>query len=150
MLGTVVSALLRLVFTADQVQSYGWRIGYILGFGIGIFGKWLRKGLEESPEFEQAKAELASDNVAPSNPLRDAFTKYHKEVLMVMTTVSIWCTGFYTCFVWIGTFYGIVNDPEAVGEEADTELECTSERHDAISNPFLVTSAEMVLLILLL
>ena len=74
-----------------QVMRFGWRLGYVFGMVIGLAGVWLRRGLEESPEFLDAKAEMVGDNVAPANPLKDAFTKYYKEVLIVMCTVSIWC-----------------------------------------------------------
>ena len=95
MLGTLVSSIIRLIFAEEGVMLYGWRVGYIIGFLIGIAGVQLRKGLEESPEFTQAKAEIDAEQVVPSNPLKDAFTKYNKEVLMVMTTVSIWCCGMH-------------------------------------------------------
>ena len=90
MLGNAAKAVTTALLTPEQVRSFGWRLCYIAGFGIGIFGKHLRKSLEESPEFENAKKELAGDNVAPPNPLKEAFTKYRKEVAIVATSTSIW------------------------------------------------------------
>jgi hypothetical protein len=54
---------------------------------------------------------FAAEARAAGNPLKEAFTKYRKEVLMVMTTVSIWCCGFYTvscsCTHMIHTHYPV-------------------------------------------
>ena len=90
MFGNGAKALTVYLLSAEAVKSYGWRLCYIAGFGLGLFGDHLRKGLEESREFEQAKAELVGDNVAPPNPLKEAFTKYYKEVCIVSTSTSIW------------------------------------------------------------
>lgn len=90
MLGNAAKAITVALLTPEQVKSWGWRLCYVAGFALGLFGKHLRKGLEESPEFEKAKAELMKDNVAPPNPLKEAFTKYYKEVCIVATSTSIW------------------------------------------------------------
>jgi MHS family proline/betaine transporter-like MFS transporter len=90
MMGNAAKAITVALLRPEQVKNWGWRVCYIAGFALGLFGKHLRKGLEESPEFEKAKAELVKDNVAPPNPLKEAFTKYYKEVCIVATSTSIW------------------------------------------------------------
>jgi len=89
MLGNAAKAVTYALLDPQDAADWGWRVCYVAGFGLGIIGIQLRKGLEESPEFEKAKKELVGDNVAPENPLKEAFTKYHKEVLVVMTSVSM-------------------------------------------------------------
>ena len=89
MLGNAAKAITYALLDPQDAADWGWRVCYVAGFGLGIIGIQLRKGLEESPEFEKAKKELVGDNVAPENPLKEAFTKYHKEVLVVMTSVSM-------------------------------------------------------------
>ena len=90
MFGNAAKALTTAFLSPEAVKSWGWRLCYVAGFGLGLFGKHLRKGLEESPEFEKAKAELQGDHVAPPNPLKEALTKYYKEVCIVSTSTSIW------------------------------------------------------------
>ena len=106
LLGNAGKAVTYYILDPEPAAAWGWRACYVAGFGLGLVGIQLRKGLEESPEFERAKKELAGSNVAPENPLKEAFTKYHKEVLTVMCSVAIWCCGFYTFMIWIGTYYG--------------------------------------------
>lgn len=90
MLGNAAKALTVALLSPEAVKSWGWRMCYVAGFALGLFGIHLRRGLEESPEFERAKAELVGTNVAPPNPLKEAFTKHYKEVCTVATSVSIW------------------------------------------------------------
>ena len=46
--------------------------------------------------------------------------------------------------IWIGTFYGMVNDPESAGG-----FETGAAAPGTIANPFVVTSIEMMLLVVL-
>ncbi|MFN9000630.1 MAG: MFS transporter, partial [Holosporales bacterium] len=47
-LGTGIGALC----TADQMPAWGWRIPFILGGVLGILIYWLRRNLEETPDFQ--------------------------------------------------------------------------------------------------
>jgi MHS family metabolite:H+ symporter-like MFS transporter len=63
-------ALLLAVLSEDQLLSWGWRLPFLLSFGLMLFAVWLRRRLKESPVFEQredvvdgvalSKAELAA------------------------------------------------------------------------------------------
>ncbi|MCZ9336723.1 MFS transporter, partial [Streptomyces sp. TRM76130] len=46
-------AVLLAVLSEDQLLSWGWRLPFLLSFGLMIFAVWLRRGLKESPVFEE-------------------------------------------------------------------------------------------------
>ncbi|MEU4659196.1 MFS transporter [Streptomyces sp. NPDC023723] len=46
-------AVLLSVLSEDQLLSWGWRLPFLLSFALMIFAVWLRRGLKESPVFEQ-------------------------------------------------------------------------------------------------
>ncbi len=46
-------ALLLAVLSEEQLLSWGWRLPFLLSFGLMIFAVWLRRRLKESPVFEQ-------------------------------------------------------------------------------------------------
>jgi MFS transporter, MHS family, proline/betaine transporter len=56
---TAVSLSVRTFLDPLLVPDYGWRIAFILGGLGGVLSFWLRRSLEESPEFERMRS-LAS------------------------------------------------------------------------------------------
>ncbi len=46
-------ALLLAVLSEEQLLSWGWRLPFLLSFGLMLFAVWLRRRLKESPVFEQ-------------------------------------------------------------------------------------------------
>ncbi|WP_069388261.1 MFS transporter [Cellulosimicrobium cellulans] len=67
-------ALLLATLSEEQLLSWGWRLPFLLSFGLMIFAVWLRQKLKESPVFEQredvvdgvalSKAQLAEARAA--------------------------------------------------------------------------------------
>ncbi|MEW1718307.1 MFS transporter [Streptomyces sp. NPDC093109] len=45
-------AILLAVLSDEQLLSWGWRLPFLLSFGLMIFAVWLRRNLKESPVFE--------------------------------------------------------------------------------------------------
>ncbi|MER5430020.1 MFS transporter [Streptomyces sp. NPDC002588] len=46
-------AVLLAVLSEDQLLSWGWRLPFLLSFVLMLFAFWLRRGLKESPVFEE-------------------------------------------------------------------------------------------------
>ncbi|MEV0221783.1 MFS transporter [Streptomyces sp. NPDC050704] len=46
-------AILLAVLSEDQLLSWGWRLPFLLSFALMFFAVWLRRGLKESPVFEE-------------------------------------------------------------------------------------------------
>ncbi|MEU9061256.1 MFS transporter [Streptomyces sp. NPDC048430] len=46
-------AVLLAVLSEEQLLSWGWRLPFLLSFAMMIFAVWLRRGLKESPVFEE-------------------------------------------------------------------------------------------------
>ncbi len=49
---SIMIAVLTFFLTDEQMASFGWRIPFLLGLFLGLFGLYLRRKLEESPVFE--------------------------------------------------------------------------------------------------
>ena len=64
---SIMIALLSFFLTHDQMQAWGWRIPFILGLFLGLFGLYLRRRLEESPVYENDVASTPQrDNIGSS------------------------------------------------------------------------------------
>jgi MHS family proline/betaine transporter-like MFS transporter len=59
-LATVLSLLIQTFVPADLLVTYGWRIPFWVGGALGIVGFWVRRSLQESPEFERVKTRTSS------------------------------------------------------------------------------------------
>ncbi|MEV0600585.1 MFS transporter [Streptomyces sp. NPDC050315] len=46
-------AILLAVLSEEQLITWGWRLPFLLSFGLMIFAVWLRRNLKESPVFEE-------------------------------------------------------------------------------------------------
>jgi len=99
--GQVLAALVLLVMqgllTAEQLESWGWRVPFLIGAGCAVFGFYLRRNLDESEEFLQAAA------TRRGNPLREVF-KHPRELLLVFGLTMGGTAAFYTFSTYMPTF----------------------------------------------
>jgi len=65
LLGSGVAALMNTVFTADDMQGWGWRVPFLIGGILGPVGLYMRREMEETPAYVAA-IETAPDENEPS------------------------------------------------------------------------------------
>jgi MHS family proline/betaine transporter-like MFS transporter len=82
------------------VQSFGWRIPFLLGLIIGGIGLFLRSGLDESPAFKKLKAA----GQLSKTPILDSFRYHWKEILTVVGATCVGSINFYLIFVYLTTY----------------------------------------------
>ncbi|MEU7810792.1 MFS transporter [Pseudonocardia sp. NPDC049154] len=85
-LGAFVVLVLTISMSADTLNSWGWRVPFLLGFPLLAIGLYLRYRIAESPEFEEVKAE----NARVKSPLRSLFREHWRAFLTVLGI----CIGF--------------------------------------------------------
>jgi MFS family permease len=61
MLLATLSVSLMVTLPDESFMAWGWRVPFVLSAGLVFLGLWIRNGLDETPEFKQAKE---SGNVA--------------------------------------------------------------------------------------
>ncbi|QRX83927.1 MFS transporter [Glaciimonas sp. PAMC28666] len=87
LLAAAFGAVLSSQLSTEQLEGWGWRLPFLFGLLIGPAGYYIRRNLEESPEFAAASA--------TSTPLSDIMT-FQKERLLIgtgsviMATVSVY------------------------------------------------------------
>lgn len=85
-----------LFFSEKFVTTIGWRLSFIIGGLIGLFGFYLRNKLQESPYFEH----LEKHHQISRAPILDAFRK-HKKHLAIAFLISISeVVGFFTIAIF--------------------------------------------------
>jgi MHS family proline/betaine transporter-like MFS transporter len=99
-LGTMISAVLAKVMSAEEFDTYGWRIPFILGFFIGIIGLYIRTKLQESPIFITAQE---SGHISES-PIKETLRRNYKEVLLGIGLYMAVTIPFYIQTVFMPSF----------------------------------------------
>jgi MHS family proline/betaine transporter-like MFS transporter len=80
LLAAAVAFTLTTVMPADAFTDWGWRIPFLLAVPIAFVGLYIRRRLDETPEFREVLA-LAKKDRIEQTPLRDAVRYYWRDML---------------------------------------------------------------------
>ena len=75
--------VLALVQSEDAFNSWGWRIPFLLSAVLVLVGLWVRLSLEDAEVFQDAKAEMETQE-RPHLPILEVLRTYPREVLLAM------------------------------------------------------------------
>lgn len=78
--GVLVSLIVTVSVTPEQLTSWGWRIPFLVAAPLGLAGLYLRLRMEESPVFEALRA---AGNVEKT-PIRQALRNSRKPLLIIV------------------------------------------------------------------
>ncbi|HDS4385848.1 TPA: MHS family MFS transporter [Enterobacter roggenkampii] len=90
LMATFIVSLMTLFSEADFL-SWGWRIPFLLSSVLVLLGLWIRKDIDETPDFQKLKA---SGQVAKA-PLRDTLKHHWREVLIAAGLKVVETAPFY-------------------------------------------------------
>jgi MHS family proline/betaine transporter-like MFS transporter len=97
LLGSAVGAAVTTVLSGAAVDSWGWRIAFLLGIVVGGAGFAIRR-------------RLGDDRAAPggmipaAQPLREAFRTQWRMILRVVGLNAGGAVAYYMCFVYVTTY----------------------------------------------
>ncbi|MGP5047427.1 MFS transporter [Glutamicibacter ardleyensis] len=100
LLGSLMAALLTGLLDPEQMQSWGWRIPFLLAAPMGLIGRYIRTKLEDSPVF----LELAEDESASKTPVSSLFRNHWKQLLLAAGAVLLNAVGFYVILSYMPTY----------------------------------------------
>lgn len=96
LLGTVAFSLVSLL-PDGQFEAWGWRLPFISSVVLVFLGLWLRKGIDETPDFKQAK----ESNTQIKMPLVETLSKHRKAVLVSAGVKFVETGPFYIFAVFV-------------------------------------------------
>lgn len=100
LLASVTVTILNLALGESAMQDWGWRIPFLIAIPVGLFGMWIRSGLEESAEFEEAQASVAKVKGA-QQPISVLFTQYPRQLLHVVALSILLFSAYYVAYVYV-------------------------------------------------
>lgn len=90
LMATFIVSLMTL-FSEEDFLSWGWRIPFLLSSVLVLLGLWIRKDIDETPDFQKVKK---SGQVAKA-PLRDTLKHHWREVLIAAGLKVVETAPFY-------------------------------------------------------
>ncbi|WP_296597630.1 MFS transporter [Phenylobacterium sp.] len=92
--------LLNAILPPPDLDAWGWRLPFLVGFVLAPIGYYLRSRVAESPEYSRS----AEERQAPPAPLRAAFTEHRGAVLTCFGLTMIWTVANYVFISFLPTF----------------------------------------------
>jgi MFS transporter, MHS family, proline/betaine transporter len=87
-LATAFGAVLNSTLTAEQLEMWGWRVPFLFGLLIGPIGYYIRRHVDETPEFQSAQTAAA--------PLRDTLAHVKTRLLVALGMIVLVTVAAYT------------------------------------------------------
>ena len=94
------------VMPEEAFLSWGWRIPFIFSLLLVFVGLIIRKGLDETPAFQEMQREAAAKNEVRQLPIVEIFKKHPKEVLITSGAKFVETGPFYIFTTFI-VGYGV-------------------------------------------
>ncbi|WP_058910196.1 MFS transporter [Entomohabitans teleogrylli] len=90
LMATFIVSLMTL-FSEEQFLTWGWRIPFLLSAVLVLLGLWIRKDIDETPDFQQVKR---SGQISKT-PLKTTLTHHWREVLIAAGLKVVETAPFY-------------------------------------------------------
>jgi MHS family proline/betaine transporter-like MFS transporter len=98
--GSLFVAALSAALSTDQLESWGWRIPFLLAAPMGLIGRYIRTRLEDSPAFR----ELTQGGEVAHAPVRDMFRRHWRVLVRAVGAVLLNAVGFYVILSYMPTY----------------------------------------------
>ena len=113
MLGSAVGAIVTVTLPSEAVQSWAWRLPFLIGLFVGLAGLYVRKHIPEPPRTEK--------KVTGGFPIWHVFRSNWRPLLRVVFLNVVNGISFYLAFVFLVTFMQNVGGlPESQALEINT------------------------------
>lgn len=100
--GTLIAAAMTSGLGPDRMQSFGWRIPFLLAIPLGITGIYIRKRISDTPNFTR----LQEEGGLSKNPLKESFAsaEHRRAMLLALFIPLMNGSGYYVLFTYMPTF----------------------------------------------
>ena len=98
-LGALVAFTITARLTAAEVAGWGWRIPFLVGLSIVPIGIYLRRTLDETPQF-RAESEQRPRARGSATPLVMVFRDHSQSLLVGMGISILWAVAVYVLLIY--------------------------------------------------
>ena len=101
LLGSLTVTGLETLLSESAMDSYGWRIPFLIAGVLGVVGLYIRLRLGDTPDFER----LRDEGEVAESPLKEALTTSWRPILQIAGLVVIHNVGFYIVFTFLPSYF---------------------------------------------
>ncbi len=101
LVGSVTVTLLQALLPAEAMESYGWRIPFLIALPLGLVGLYIRLRLDDTPQF----TELSRTEQVAKSPLWEAISTSWRPILQVIGLFIVFNIGYYVVFTFLPTYF---------------------------------------------
>ena len=100
--GTLIAAGMNAGLGPERMESFGWRIPFLLAVPLGITGIYIRKRISDTPNFTR----LREEGGLSSNPIKEAFSsrRHRRAIALALFIPLMNGAGYYVLFTYMPTF----------------------------------------------
>ncbi|WP_326692100.1 MULTISPECIES: MFS transporter [unclassified Streptomyces] len=100
--GTLIAAAMTSGLGDQRMESWGWRVPFLLAIPLGITGIYIRKRIHDTPNFTR----LREEGGLAKNPLKEAFAsaEHRRAMLLALFIPLMNGSGYYVLFTFMPTF----------------------------------------------
>jgi len=95
-LATIIGVGLTTSLTASQLESWGWRIPFLIGLLIGPVAWYIRRNVDETVEFKRMQVS--------KSPVKETFSEGRKRLLVSLGVVALCTVSMYTIVLFMPTY----------------------------------------------
>jgi MFS transporter, MHS family, proline/betaine transporter len=99
-----MAALAATMIPAEAMESWGWRIPFLLAVPLGILCLVMRMRIEDSPEFTAAK----EHDTTTTSPFKKLLAEHRAPLAKVMAIATVQNVGTYIGTVFIATYLSVM------------------------------------------
>ena len=101
LLGSVTVTVLQAALPPAAMDSYGWRIPFLIAGPLGVAGLYIRMRLADTPAF----TELRETNRIAGSPLREAVQTARRSIVQVIGITVVYNVAYYVVFAFLPTYF---------------------------------------------
>jgi len=98
--GSLLALLLSVTLSPDEMNSWGWRLPFLLAAPMGLIGRYIRVKLEDTPAF----LALEKEDEAIKAPVMSLFREHWRPLLLAVGAVVLNAVGFYVVLSYMPTY----------------------------------------------
>ncbi|MFD1361906.1 MFS transporter [Lentibacillus salinarum] len=103
-LGAIVASLLEFNLSSEALQSWGWRVPFLMAGPLGIFALFIRLKLEDPELFKEMERKEKFVKEEKKSPMIQGIKSNWRQVLVAIGVVSLNAVGFYIILTYMPTY----------------------------------------------